>query len=196
MKLKNVIFDLGKVLIDYDFNIFFENLGLQDHKLDISQVVPAIKNFGSGKISRQQFYEHSKILLSHDVNQAKFEAAWRSIFSEIPEMIELARRISEEYQVYLLSNTDEIHFPYIWDNFSKLHFFQDNLMLSYKLKAIKPDSKIYHRGLEKFSLNPEECLFIDDKAENVEAAIHLGLKAIQFKDYNSTKLFIDKSLTI
>ena len=98
-----------------------------------------------------------------------------------------ALEINSKYPTYIFSNTDEMHFPYLMKNYDFLKQFSDRLMLSYELKALKPDPQIYIDALKLYNLNPAECLFIDDKAENIEAAISYGMQGIVHKDYQTTK---------
>ena len=193
--IKNIIFDLGNVLINFDFNRFFAVCGYKPDERDLDEALPVLMKFDAGKISRIEFYKQMKKLFTFNLSQIQFEAAWCDNFWENSEMIEFARKISEKYSVFILSNTDEIHFPYIWQQFPILHFFQNNLMLSYELGAVKPGRLIYERALEKFDLKPEECLFIDDKKINVEAANICGFQSIWHQTNKKTIEKISKFLT-
>lgn len=82
-------------------------------------------------------------------------------------MIELARNLDEKYRVFVLPNTDEIHFPHIWENYPELHFLENRLMISYELGAVKPFPEIYKVACNKFDIKPAESIFIDDKKENI-----------------------------
>ena len=92
-------------------------------------------------------------------------------------MFQLAETLHRKYPQYLLSNTDPIHIPWCLDRFP-LSSLLDGMILSYEIGAYKPDFRIYERGLEKFGLRPEECVFIDDLPANVEAAKACGLEGI------------------
>ena len=191
----NVIFDLGKVLIDYDFEIFFRAVGCAADIRTLAEAERPLMQFDAGKLSRNVFYLSMQDIYNFKVDQATFEKAWRRVFTPIPQMLELARQIGQEHEVFILSNTDEIHFPYIWNNFLQLHHFGDNLMLSYELQAVKPDFEIYQFAMNKFNLKPEECIFIDDKIINVEAAENYGIPAIWHQSFQITKNKLSKFLT-
>ncbi len=193
--IKNIIFDLGKVLIDYDFDIFFSACGLQPECHDLIQAEPLILLFDRGKINRQSFYLELKKIFSFQLSQQEFEKAWCSIFWQNTPMITLAKQLKLNYHIFILSNTDEIHFPYIWKNFPALHIFKDNIVLSYQVGYVKPDYSIYRKALEQFDISPVETVFIDDKAENVEAAEKVSISSILHLSNKKTGADISKLLT-
>ena len=194
--IKNVIFDLGKVLINFDFDGFYIALGYDSAERTLDEANEPILLFEAGKISKAAFFEEIKKIYGFDLSLKEFEIIWCSVFSEAKDMIELARKISEKYNVFILSNTDEIHFPYIWKNFPELHFFEKNLMLSYELNSVKPEKEIFINAIEKFTLIPSECVFIDDRPVNVNVAEKLGMKGIVHQSFLSTKEKLVKILTV
>jgi putative hydrolase of the HAD superfamily len=194
--IKNVIFDLGKVLIEFDFNGFYTALGYDPAERTLDEANEPILLFEAGKMSKAVFFEEIKKIYGFDLSLKEFEILWCSVFSDAKEMIELARKISEKYNVFILSNTDEIHFPYIWKNFPQLHFFKNNLMLSYELNSVKSEKEIYKNAIEKFNLIPSECVFIDDRPINVSVAEKLGMKGIIHQSFLSTKEKLVKILTM
>ena len=194
--IKNVIFDLGKVLVEFDFDGFYTALGYDPAKRTLDEANVPILLFEAGKISKSIFFEEIKKIYGFDLSLKEFEILWCSVFSEVKEMIELARKISERYNVFILSNTDEIHFPYIWKNFPALHFLKKNLMLSYKLNAVKPEWEIYQNAIEKFGLNPTECVFIDDRPVNVNIAEKFGMRGIIHQSFLYTQEKLVKILTM
>ncbi len=193
--IKNVIFDLGKVLIEFDFDGFYTALGYDSAERTLDEANEPILLFEAGKISKAVFFEEIKKIYGFDLSLKEFEILWCSVFSDAKEMIELARKISEKYNVFILSNTDEIHFPYIWKNFPELHFFEKNLMLSYELNSVKPEKEIYQNAIRRFRLNPTECVFIDDRQINVNVAEEFGMKGIIHQSYFNTKEKLVKILT-
>ncbi|MBN1326388.1 MAG: HAD-IA family hydrolase [Candidatus Cloacimonetes bacterium] len=188
MAIENVIFDLGKVLINFDFTAFYQKLGYNARERSLDEASEAIFDFEAGKTSKQEFLDELKIIYDFDLPLDEFKILWCEIFSEMTDMIQLARKISEKYPVYIFSNTDEIHFPYIWENYPSLHFFRDNLMLSYQLGAVKPHPEAYIKALQKYDLKPEKCLFIDDHPLNIKAALNLNMKGIIHDNYEDTFL--------
>lgn len=193
--IKNIIFDLGKVLIDYDFDIFFKACKVNSKAADLKNAASVINLFDAGKISKKQFYNAMKKIYSFQLDQLDFEAAWCNHFSQNMEMIAFAKKLSSQLNLFILSNTDEIHFPFIWQNFPILHFFDNNLMLSYQLNYIKPDLDIYKKAFTLFGLSTEESLFIDDKEKNVIAADKFGICSILHETNKKTIQEVSNLLT-
>ena len=194
MEIKNVIFDLGKVLIDFNFSSFWISIGAEKCERFLDEAQEPILLFEAGKISRQRFYNEVKKIYNFDMNRQDFEKIWCDVFSEKSQMIEMAKKINRKYEIFIFSNTDEIHFPFIWKTFPSIHFFKENLMLSYEIGSVKPDLDSYERALNKFNLRFDECLFIDDRPINIQVAESLGMKGILHKEFEETREKISKIL--
>ncbi|MFC1898579.1 HAD-IA family hydrolase [Candidatus Cloacimonadota bacterium] len=194
--IKNIIFDLGNVLINHDFNRFFAVCGYKPDERDLDEALPVLMKFDAGQIGREEFYTGMQEVFGFDLSRNEFEAAWCDNFCENTEMIDFARELSSGYSVFILSNTDEIHLPYIWKTFPTIHFFNEKLMLSYELGAVKPGKLIYEKALEKFDLNAKECLFIDDKFTNVKSAETCDITSIWHQTNSETFEKIAKILTL
>jgi len=194
MEIKNVIFDLGNVLINFNFSSFWISIGAEKCERFLDEAQEPILLFEAGKITRQQFHKELKKIYNFNMNMQDFEEIWCNVFSEKSQMIEMAKKINRQYEVFIFSNTDEIHFPYIWKTFPSIHFFKKNLMLSYEISSVKPDLDSYERALNKFDLKFEECLFIDDRPINIQVAESLGMKGVLHKEYEETKEKISKIL--
>jgi len=192
--IKNVIFDLGKVLLDYDFDLVYDKLNRKAASADLQDSTQLIFSFEAGKISKLEFFNIIKAKYDLSVTLEQFAEIWCNIFSPFPDMIETASRISSRYSIYIFSNTDPFHFPYIWRKYPELHIFGDYLMLSYELGAVKPTPESYQKALKKFDLTPADCLFLDDKLENIKAADDLGIRSIHHKDQAETKGLLGKIL--
>ena len=126
----------------------------------------------------------------------ELEKIWSEVFFENEKMIKLAEKLHPHYQLYIFSNTDEIHFPYIWKNFPALHTFGQNLMLSYELGAVKPEKEAYDKALKKFNLKPEECIFIDDRPINIQTALEIGMQGIVHRSPEETTNELAKILKL
>ena len=193
--MKNIIFDLGKVLIDYNFDVFYKELKYEPGLEILTESTFPILEFESGRITRQEFYQQLKNIYKFEHSLADFEKVWCSVFTELTGLVDYARELKENYNVYVLSNTDEIHFTNIWQDYPELHFFEHNLMLSYELDSVKPQKEIYERALGKFDLKPEDCLFIDDKPENIQGAGEIGITGILYTNSDKTRKDIINYLT-
>jgi len=192
--MKNIIFDLGKVLVDYNFDVFYKALEYKPETETLMESTIPVLEFESGRLTRNEFYFQLKDIYKFDYNIEEFEKIWCSVFTEVTELVDFAKELKENHNIYILSNTDELHFNSIWQQFPELHFFEDNLMLSYELDSVKPQKKIYERALKMFDLKPEDCLFIDDKQENIVSAEEMGISGVLFTNAAETKENIKKHL--
>lgn len=192
--MKHIIFDLGKVLVDYDFQPLYNELGYIPAADFIMDSTDKVLEFEAGRISSVEFYSSMKNIYKFDHNIDEFREVWCSVFTGLTELVDFAEKLSAKYNVYVLSNTDEWHFNSIWQQYPELHFFKDKLMLSYQLEAVKPHEEIFNKALVLFDLKPEDCLFIDDRQENITGANLVGMKGILFNNALETKNKIKKMI--
>lgn len=188
-KYSVIVFDLGNVLIPFDYNILIEKLdeikpGLGKYFVNTYNSNYHIhRNFERGKISEEEFIDKMLGILEHRIDGETFCKYFSGIFSTNNKVIKILPILKEKYKLILLSNTNSIHERYGWKHYSFLKYF-DDLVLSHKVGSIKPEEKIYH-AVEKSSGSPaEEHIFIDDIEEYVEAAKSLGWDGIHFKGYD------------
>ena len=133
-----------------------------------------------------------KHILDTDDSLEKIAYNWSDIFTLDKEMVKLAESLKKDYDIFIFSNTDEIHFNRIIIDFPELEIFEHNFMLSYEIGELKPNAKAFQLALGKFNLIPAESLFIDDRMENVNGAKIFGMDAIHHLDYGSTKEKINR----
>lgn len=189
-KYSAVVFDLGQVLIPFDYNIFIREVNKHKEGLGeefvkrYNQNYHIHRDFERGKISEKDFIEQMLNWLEHKITAEQFIRYWSSIFSLNTDVISLLPKLKEKYKLYLLSNTNSIHQKYGYQHYDFLRIF-DKLFLSHEVGYVKPEEGIY-RAVENFSgLPSEEHIFIDDIAEYVEAAKQLGWDGIQFTGYEN-----------
>ncbi|MCF7920095.1 MAG: HAD-IA family hydrolase [Candidatus Cloacimonetes bacterium] len=177
--IKNIIFDLGNVLINYDFELFFEKLGYARAERSLAEADHLIQPFECGELEIMEFINGLSSVYHNDLTIEDFTEAWCDIFWENKPLLAIAEKLKEKYRIMILSNNDELHFPYIWEKYPSLHFFQnEDIMISSRLGYIKPDKGIYVQAAEKHNFNWEESLFIDDKQENILMAENMGARVI------------------
>jgi len=122
--------------------------------------------------------------LNNKITADQFCEIYSSVFIENKEITALLPKLKEKYKLVLLSNTNSIHKEYGWKDYDFLKYF-DKLILSYEVKAIKPEIEIY-KCVENFTkMPPQNHLFIDDIYEYVEAAKSCGWDSIQFMGYEN-----------
>ncbi len=182
MAITTILFDLGKTLVDFDFEPINRRL-TESSKLP-AEVAKQRTNerynaFCRGEISAAEWQKFVETDYNLEMSADEFRHFWADIFWPIEEMFELAHRTEKQYRQYLLSNTDEIHLPWCMERYAdRFEGLLDGMILSYEAGAIKPERRIFEYGTERFNLIPEDCVFIDDLPENIEAAREFGFQGI------------------
>jgi len=185
-EMKVLIFDLGKVLVDYDVNRavrrFSAVCGISPVKLwKHLYFSPKERAYTRGEISSVQFYQYLQGIFRRPVSFKKFKHYWTDIFWEIQGMDTLLGRLARRYPLYLISNTNPLHFDYVKRNFGILRHFKKTFP-SHKMGARKPEARIYRRALARIGCKPGEAVFIDDMKSFVRGARKIGMQAIRFRN--------------
>jgi putative hydrolase of the HAD superfamily len=187
-KYSAIVFDLGQVLLRFDYKYFVEKVNR--HKAGIGErFLEHYKNnyeihrdFEKGLISEKYFISRMLEFLDHTIDEETFSKYWSDIFSFNDDVIALLPVLKKNYKLYLISNTNSIHKKYGYQHYEFLKLF-DKIILSHEVNFIKPEKEIYLE-VEKISGFPsEEHIFIDDILEYVDAAKSLGWDGIQFVGY-------------
>lgn len=192
-KIKNVIFDLGGVVLDIDETIVYkelEKMGINVSELARSkEFVGIISRFDTGVYTAPTFRKKVKALLGLEkMTDQKFDALWNAMLLDIPrERIEAIEQVKKHYKIFLMSNSNEIHYDlYIrdlqlrfgYDEFDKLF---NKSYFSFDIHLEKPDPRFFEFILDHEHILPEETLFIDDTAENIKAAKALGINTYHIR---------------
>ena len=190
--IKNLIFDFGGVLINLDRQRCVENfrkLGLEkvDELLGMYSQQGIFMQHEKGLISSAEFRENIRGLLTKKVTDEQIDAAWNSFLVDIPtHKLDLLLKLREKYVVYLLSNTNEIHWKWTCKNLFPYRTFKvedyfEKTYLSFEMKMAKPEPEIFKAILDDAGIEPEETLFIDDSEINCKAAQNLGISTYTAK---------------
>ena len=187
-KIKNIVFDLGGVLVDLDFKAAINGLQ-QAGFANVKEQLMAFdqggifQKFELGEMTAEEFRtairENSTVTLTDE----EIDALWNAMLLEIPrEKLELILDLRGKYMVYLLSNTNSIHWDYVCKNAFNYRGFRVNdyfeeTFLSYEMHLAKPNKAIFEKVLHDANLLPEETLFIDDSEANCKAAEEVGIHA-------------------
>jgi len=185
-----VFFDLGNVILPFNhFQIaeklsqFSQRKEFQDPKKIFSYLFDfekgAVNPFDLGKISPREFFQAIKEDLDLSLSFDEFVPIWCDIFEEDQEVTRVILSLKRKWRLGLLSNTDSLHFNYIFLKFSILRAF-DKWVLSYEVGFKKPAIQIFQKAIEWASVKPEKILYIDDTKEYVDAAGSLGIQSIHF----------------
>jgi len=185
--IKTIIFDLGGVLVPFDFKRAYARMApLCPYGVD---EIPArlratdlVKRYETGQIPTPDFIEQLTAALELRVTPAEFRELWSCIFLPgilVPES--LLASLKRNYRMLLLSNTNELHFSLVERNYPLLRHF-DEFVLSHQVGAAKPSTRIYEAALERAWCGAEECFFTDDLVPFVEGARRAGMDAVQFQN--------------
>jgi HAD superfamily hydrolase (TIGR01509 family) len=178
-----IIFDLGKVLVDFDYSIAARKIAARSTKQipDLKHFLgssPVLARFESGLLTRQQFFDEMRQITGFTGSIEEFVSDFADIFVPIQPMIELHEELRQNgFQTYIFSNTNDIAMEHIRRNFP---FFQnfDGYIFSYEIEAMKPAAKIYEAMEKMAGKRGAEIIYIDDRPENIAAGAARGWRTI------------------
>ena len=185
MAIHSVIFDLGKVIVDFTYDEAYSRMqalsGLGRDEINARLYASSLaKDFEMGRIGSQAFVGEVNRRMGTALSMAEFAELWSSVFHQTPLIpASLLERLRRRYRLVLLSNTNPLHFQMIRETYPHIAHF-DALVLSHEVGAMKPDPAIYRAAIDQANCAPRECLFFDDMAENVQGARAAGMNAEQF----------------
>ena len=184
--IKAILFDIGNVLVPFDFKRGYARIAPLC-KCAAEEIPPRIRatglvpKFETGLVDAQVFVRELSAALGLEMSYDQFCQLWSSIFlagTLIPE--EFIARLRDRYRLLVLSNTNPIHFSMVRENYPVLDLFH-RLVLSYEVGAAKPSAAIYEAAIAQADCTAGECFFTDDIQVNIDAALALGMDAVQFQ---------------
>lgn len=187
-KYKVIVFDLGNVLIPFNYEIAFSKLekiekGLGDHyRIFLKENYPLHRAFEAGEIAESVFIKKHLNAVKNLIDGETFCSLYSEIFTVNEDTAALLPKLKMNYRLMLLSNTNSIHKKYGWEQYPFLANFE-KLFLSHELKYVKPQKEIYEAVTSYTGELPATHIFIDDIAEYAEGARACGWDAIQFTGY-------------
>lgn len=183
--IKAILFDLGNVVIPFDFKLAYarlaEHCGLKPEEIPARiRATGLVAPFERGEVAAEPFVREFSAALRLHLTYQEFCDWWSCVFLPEPLVPEgLLADLARRYRLLALSNTNPIHFELIAKNYPLLRHF-DDFVLSYQVGAAKPEAKIYREAISRAGCGAAECFFIDDLAVNVDAAREHGIDAVQF----------------
>ena len=198
MSIKNIVFDLGRVLIKFEPKEYIEQNVPEEKREDFYNGI-----FGStewlmldrGTLS----YEDAKKIFKERVPGADkqidrlFDADLFEILQPIEENVKLLPELKEKYNLYILSNFHQPAFEYIFKKYDFFRLFDGHTVSCYYY-LLKPEKEIYDTLIDKFNLIPEETVFIDDTKVNIDACEKEGIRGIHLPDYTELKQKLEEFL--
>ncbi len=179
--IDTIIFDFGDIFINLDKQATVDglkNLGLQEWNEELQQLN---FSFEKGEISEEQFLNGiQKQIPTASIKEIK--KAWNAVLLDFPlYRLEFLQLLSKKYRLFLLSNTDAIHISR-FEHKNGISFYSDfyqcfeKVYFSFEMGMRKPDTAIYQQLLNNHELQAKTTLFVDDKKENTDAALSIGLQ--------------------
>ncbi len=196
-KIKNIVFDLGNVIINIDFELTYQALAALTDK-DVGEVKKQLdeinlwNRYEEGLVTDELFLDTLYKALELTCSLEQLKEAWCAILMDIPQRrIDMIDNLRNKYRVFILSNTNNIHIQVINGTlkaqFNKpdLRSIVEKAFYSYEMKTRKPEKEIYLTMLADAGITASETLFLDDVVENIEASKKQGIQTILVDPINS-----------
>lgn len=194
---KNIIFDLGGVILNIDYQLTskaFKDLGIQNFDELYSQARQnnLFDDLETGKISAENFRNEIRKMSGLNIDDDKLNNAWNAMLLDLPkERVDLLFELSKKHRIFLLSNTNIIHFENfrasIFEKFKEDVFPKifEKVYYSFEIGFRKPDENCFQFVLNDAQILPNETLFIDDSIQHIKSANQLGIQTIHLINGNT-----------
>lgn len=203
--IKALIFDMGGVLVDLDIEdckrAFRSGLGFDgiDDIIDACHQKGIYGDLEEGKLSAEEFRSIVLAGSREGAVEADVDEAMSHILVGIdPYKVDLLKRLSEKYELYMLSNNNPICLPYSSKMFSDAGIPLEKIFrksfFSYEMKALKPSEAFYKAVMKEIGRSSDELLFIDDSQKNVDGAMAAGLPAVYYEPGTDLAELLDRVL--
>jgi FMN phosphatase YigB (HAD superfamily) len=187
-----IIFDLGKVLVDFDYTIAARKIAARSSKApaDLHAFLgssPLLVDYESGRLTRQEFYQAVGDAIGFADGLDEFGDSFADIFSEMPAMTALHADLRERgHQTFIFSNTNDLAIEHIRRNFPFFANF-DGYIFSYEVAGMKPQPEIYAAMEKMCGRRGADLIYLDDRAENIAAGAARGWRAILHETPEKTR---------
>jgi len=205
--IKNLVFDFGGVIyqINHEKQIeAFNALGLSNFEHYYSQALqkPLFADFEKGLITEKEFRTEVKAYLGLNLTDDQIDETWNSILVDyIQESIDLLLKLKEKYRLFILSNTNSIHYKLYINQFTEkygydFNSFFDQTFWSFQIGKRKPDKEVFQFVMANGKMKPNESIFIDDSVQNTIASVNAGMPALWLKPGKKLSDFFDEDLNL
>ena len=180
--IKTAIIDMGGVLVNLEWDLMFARMQEHSGVSDVRSVIangPIVVSAMLGHLNPHAYHETLCEKLDASLTYEEFVDIWNSLLSANETIAPPISRLKLSYRLVLGSNPDAIPFAHALERFPVLQDFEQ-YFLSYEMGLMKPDPAFFHHILEALEAQADECIFIDDRAENVDAALSVGITAFRF----------------
>lgn len=175
----NFLFDIGRVLLDFDFESSLRRL-LPDDCTDpharLARLLGKKDEFEAGRIPPEEYIPWALGVMESPASHDEFRHAWCDIFTPNTPMWECVKQLAaDDHRLILFSNTNAIHCPWIFEGYDIFSRFHGGV-LSFEVGEIKPHDAIYQHAIDAWGLDPRETLYIDDLPENIATGERFGFR--------------------
>jgi FMN phosphatase YigB (HAD superfamily) len=187
--IRNVVFDIGGVLVRLRYQRFIEYLGAAG--IDMSDLPAWLQRVDlaaheRGELTGDELLGRVAAMARRPLEAGELRARWLDMFERWHEMCDLAEGLKADYRVFLLSNIGDLHWQHL-DRQYGLERLAHGVLASYRVGAVKPSAAIYHEAERRFGLEPSTTVFIDDLPPNVAAAEARGWRTIHHREAAVTR---------
>jgi len=190
-KVKNLIFDLGGVLYAIDYTAVERGMESLKDPMHVGEGVsysrgyqdPLFSLLEIGQITPAEFFERMKEKFFLKAEKEEFFQVWNSMLNGlIVGREEMIKELSSNYRLFLLSNTNEIHYQHLLPECEKMFSYFEHCYFSQQVGLRKPDLNIFNKVLAEQNIKPEETLYIEDSLQHIHAAQSLGILTLFVED--------------
>jgi len=185
--IRFIYFDLGNVILHFDFHDAYRQMAQvsgvsADRVRDILQHDQMQVKYEKGELSSAEFHERFCEAAGQRSDRGALLAAFSDMFRvNVPLIPVITQLAAANHRLGILSNTCEAHWEHCYDGrFGSLRNAFDVHVLSYRVRATKPDAKIYEAAVAQAAVPPQEVFFVDDRPDNVQGAQQYGMDAVRY----------------
>ena len=195
--IRAVVFDLGKVLVDFDYDIAAPRIAARSHMsprelIGFLAKCPLLVQYETGLLTSDEFYRQISAATGFAGDFAEFSGFFGDIFTPIEPMISLHATLRRNrVPTYVFSNTNDLAIRHIRRAFPFFEHF-DGFIFSYEHRCMKPDPKLYEVAERVSGLSGADLLYLDDREENVAAGAARGWQTILHRDPAETRALVQK----
>lgn len=198
-RTKTFLFDIGRVLLDFDFESSLARLipqGVSKPHERILKILEQKDALENGQIDPISFADWALKILESNATREQFYQAWQHIFTINKPMWHCVRKLARNnHSLILISNINAIHCPWIFTTYPEFAFFEHRI-LSFEVGLLKPELAIYQYAIDTYQLDPAATIYIDDQPQNIISGQKLGFQCWQYNlNYHSAfEAWLEKML--
>lgn len=193
MSIEVIVFDLGKVVFDFDISKLSSGFSESSTKTyqDVNNILfnhwEIVAEYEKGRVSSKVFYENVMKALDMKISYFKFCDIWNDIFTPFEDVTAFIPLLSKHYKLSLLSNTNDLHFEFLKNKYPNIFKYFTNYHLSYQMNTRKPEEEIYKKTIAFYNVEPKKIFFTDDLSVNIDKAKEMKISAFKFEGLSKLK---------